>query len=101
MTADEGPEAFYQTDDPAQPSRELPTMAIDTARHYKPMSRFAVVVWKQRLASGSLQYWVAVVLAKSAASDWFGSHLGADTPGEMRSPNYEAREAVIPECRRK
>jgi hypothetical protein len=101
MTTDEGPQAFYQTDDPEQPTRELRTLAIDTAREYKPMSRFAVAVWKRRLASGSWQYWVAVVLAKSAASDWFGSHIGADTPREMRSPNSEAREAVISECRHK
>jgi hypothetical protein len=101
LTADEGPQAFYQTDDPSQPTRELQNMAVDTALHYKSMSRFAVAVWKQRLAGGSSRYWVAVVLAKSAVSDWFGSHLGADAPQEMRSPNYEAREAVIPECRHK
>jgi hypothetical protein len=101
MKADEGPQAFYQTNDLAQPSNELHTLAIDTAHKYKPMSRFAVAVWKENLASGSSQYWVAVVLAKSAASDWFGSHLGADTPREMISPNYAALEAVVPECRHK
>lgn len=101
MKADEGPQAFYQTNDPAQPSSELRALATDTAHKYKPMSRFAVAVWKENLASGSSQYWVAVVLAKSAASDWFGSHLGADTPREMWSPNYAAVEAVAPECRHK
>jgi hypothetical protein len=101
MKADEGLQAFYQTNDPSQPSNELRALAIDTAHKYKPMSRFAVAVWKEKLASGSSQYWVAVVLAKSAASDWFGSHLGADTPREMVSPNYAAVEAVVPECRHK
>jgi hypothetical protein len=101
MKADEGPQAFYQTNDPAQPSSELRALAIDTAHKYKPMSRFAVAVWKEKLASGSSQYWVAVVLAKSAASDWFGSHIGADTPREVISPNYTAVEAVVPECRHK
>ena len=101
MRADEGPQTFYQTNDPTQPSSELRALAIDTANKYKPMSRFAVAVWKENSASGSPQFWVAVVLAKSAASDWFGSHLGGDTPREMISPNYAAVEALVPECRHK
>jgi hypothetical protein len=101
MKTDEGPQAFYQTNDPAQPSSELRKLAIDTALHYKPMARLAVAVWTEKSASGSSQYWVAVVLAKSAISDWFGGHLGADTPQEMRSPNFAAVEAVVPECRHK
>ena len=56
MTMDEGPQAFYQTEDPAQLTPELRKLAIDTAREYKPMSRFAVAVWKQKLAIGSWQY---------------------------------------------
>lgn len=59
MTTDEGPQAFYQTNDPGQPSSELRTLARDAAHRYKPMSRFAVAVWKEKLASGSSQYWVA------------------------------------------
>jgi hypothetical protein len=96
MKADEGPQAFYQTTDPAQPSSELRALAIDTANKYKPMSRFAVTVWKENSANGSSRFWVAIVLAKSAASDWFGSHLGGDTPREMISPNHAAVEAVGP-----
>jgi hypothetical protein len=101
MLTDEGLQVFYQTIDPGQPSSELRKLAVATARHYKPMQRFAVSVWSERSASGSTQYWVAVVLGHSAILDWLGLHLGADTPAEMRSPNAAAIADVIPECRNK
>jgi hypothetical protein len=77
-------------------------MVIDiTALHYEPMKRYAVAVWKETLASGPSRYWVGVVLAKSPASEWFGSHLGADDPQEMISPNGQAERDVSPECRQR
>jgi hypothetical protein len=101
MHADEAPSTFYQTDDISVPSNELRQMVIDTARHYKPMKRYAVAVWKENLPSGRARYWVGITLAKSEASDWFGNHLGADTPQEMASPNFDAKQDIAPECRHK
>jgi hypothetical protein len=101
MRADEAPATFYQTDDISQPSNELRQMVIDTAHNYKPMKRYAVAVWKENLTNGSSRYWVGVLLGKSPASDWFGSHLGADTPQEMISPNGQAESDVSPECRQR
>jgi hypothetical protein len=101
IKTDEGPSAFYRTDDISQPSNELRQMAVDTALHYVPMKRYAVAVWKENLTSGSSRYWVGVVLAKSSLSDWLGSRLGADSPQESFSPNGPAERDVSPECRHK
>ncbi|HEX5235254.1 MAG TPA: hypothetical protein VFW25_07995 [Silvibacterium sp.] len=101
MSTDEGPSAFYKTDDISQPSNDLLKMVKDIANHYKPMRRYAVSVWREKLANGSSRYWVGIVLAKSPVSDWFGSHLGADTPQEMAHPNYVAKRDISPTCRQK
>jgi hypothetical protein len=101
MRADEAPATFYRTDDISQTSNELRTMVIQTADHFKPMKRYAVAVWKENLANGSSRYWVGVILAKSPLSDWLGSHLAADTPQEMMSPNGQAARDVSAQRRQR
>jgi len=103
METDGGPKAFYQTTQVGEPSDELRKLVEreeeQELRWRMRSSRFAVAVWKRRMADGSVHYWVGVVLAKSAISEWTGLHLGGDTPAEMISPNSAAKTAVIPECR--
>jgi len=96
MMRTDGPAAFYQSDDISQPSNKLRKMVIDetAALHPEPMKRYAVAVWEEHLANGSSRYWVGIFLAKSPLSDWLGSHLGADTPQEMISPNGQAERDV-------
>lgn len=107
MLTDEGPSAFYETDDINHPGDHLRNLATYITAHYEvkrhatPFKRFAVAVWKEDMPSGATRYWVGVLLAKSPISDWLGLHLGGDTPKEMRSPNYEAEEDVAPACRSK
>ncbi len=100
MKTDEAPAgAFYQSNDPGQSSADLLRLVSDASEGYKPMSRYAVAVWKAKSVNGSSQYWIGVILSKSAISNWAGSHLGADTPGEMFSPNADAEKDVARECR--
>lgn len=107
MLTDEGPSAFYETDDINRPSDQLRNLATyitahyNVKRHASPFKRFAVAVWKEDMPNGTSRYWVGVLLAKSPISDWLGLRFGADTPKEMRSPNYEAEEDVAPVCRSK
>ena len=106
METDEGPMgAFYETssvDDPSEELRKLVERGDWDARRWgRKRSRFAVAVWKRGAQDSSTDYWVGVVLAKSAFPEWAGLHFGADTPGEMISPNADAKAAVIPQCRHK
>jgi hypothetical protein len=99
MTTDGGPKAFYKTSDPGQPTPELQKLVVDTAKHSWPMSRYAVAVWKEKSTNAPPNYWVGIILSKSAFSNWAGMHFGADTPGEMISPYDEAKKSVVPACR--